>query len=132
MDETPHLDRIHTKAVPRKVIFEIFDKMQFWRFFEVSDFEVVFRKNNVDHMCAPRSGLELTLSGQCFCALVQGVSQPLYPFGHTGIMYTSNDITNLLNPFWQYLNVKVNVLHIELSTKKKIVVVLVRVGIFDQ
>ena len=26
MDETPQLDRIHTKAVPRKVIFEIFEK----------------------------------------------------------------------------------------------------------
>ena len=46
-------------------------------------------------------------------------------------MYTTYDITNLLNPFWQYLNVKVNVLHIELS-KKGIVVVLVRVGILDQ
>ena len=114
MDETSQLDRIYTKAVPRKVIFEIFEKCNFGDFFEV------FRKNNVDHMCAPRSGLELTPSGQCLCALVQVVSQPLYPFGHAGIMYTTNDITNLLNPFWQYLNVKVNVLHIELSKKKEL------------
>ena len=26
VDETPQLDRIHTKAVPRKVIFEILEK----------------------------------------------------------------------------------------------------------
>ena len=59
-------------------------------------------------MCAPRSGLELTPSGQCYCALVQAVSQPLYPFGHAGIMYTANDITTLLNPLWKFINVKVN------------------------
>ena len=46
------------------------------------------------------------------------VSQPLYPFGHAGIMHTTNDISTLLNLFWQYFKVKVNVLHIELSEKK--------------
>ena len=65
-------------------------------------------------MCAPRSGLVLMPSGQCYCQLVPAVSQPLYPFGHAGIMYTTNDISTL---FWQYFNVKVNVLHIELSEK---------------
>ena len=49
---------------------------------------------------------------------VQAVSQPLYPFDHAGIMYTTNDISTLLNLFWQYLNVKVYVLHIELSEKR--------------
>ena len=92
----------------------------------------VFRKNNVDHMCAPRSGLELTPSGQCYCQLVPAMSQPLYPFGHAGIMYTTNDISTLLNLFWQYFNVKVNVPHIELSEKNGIVVVFVRVDILDQ
>ena len=37
MDETPQLDRIHTKAVPRKVIFEIFEKNVILAIFEVSD-----------------------------------------------------------------------------------------------
>ena len=82
-------------------------------------------------MCAPRSGLELAPSGQCYCQLVPAVSQPLYPFGHAGIMYTTNDISTLLNLFWQYFNVKVNVLHIEYS-EKRIFFVLVRVGILDQ
>ena len=48
---------------------------------------------------------------------VPAVSQPLYPIGHAGIMYTTNDISTLLNLFGQYFNVKVNVLHIELSEK---------------
>ena len=47
-------------------------------------------------MCAPRSGLELTLSGQCYFALVPAMCQPLYPFGRAGIMYTTNDISTLL------------------------------------
>ena len=86
-------------------------------------------------MCAPRSGLELTPSesGQCYCQLVPAVIQPLYPFGHAGIMYTTNDmiISTLLNLFWQYFNVKENVLHIELS-EKRIFFMFVRVGILDQ
>ena len=69
-------------------------------------------------LCAPRSGLELTPSGQCYCQLVPAVSQPLYPFGNAGIIYTTNDTSTLLNLFWQYFNVKVNVLHIELSEKR--------------
>ena len=69
-------------------------------------------------MCAPRSGLELTLSGQCYFALAPAMCQPLYLLGHAGIMYTTNDILTLLNLFWQYFNVKLNVLHIELSEKR--------------
>ena len=82
-------------------------------------------------MCAPCSGLELTPSGQCYCQLVPAVSQPLYPFGHAGIMYTTNDFSTSLNLFWQYFNVKVNVHHIEVP-KNGIVVVFVRIGILDQ
>ena len=52
MDETPQLDRIHFKDVPRKVIFEIFEKDVILAIFEVSDL-VVFRKNNVYNMCSP-------------------------------------------------------------------------------
>ena len=69
-------------------------------------------------MCALRSGLELTPSGQCYFALVPAICQPLYPFGYAVIMYTTNDISTLLNLFWQYFNVKVNVLQIELSEKR--------------
>ena len=57
-------------------------------------------------------------SGQCYCALVLAVGQPVYPFGHAGIMYTTNDISTLMNLFWQYFNVKVNVLQIELFEKR--------------
>ena len=46
MDETSQLDRIYTKALSRKVVFEIFEKMLFWRFFEVLDL-VVFRDSFV-------------------------------------------------------------------------------------
>ena len=74
-------------------------------------------------MCAPRSWLELTPSGQCYCQHAPAVSQPLYPFGHAGIMHTTNEISTLFNIFWQYFKVKVNVLHIELSEKKNGIVV---------
>ena len=73
MDETLQLDRIYTKAVPRKVIFELFEECDFGDFFlsfGLSDFSVMVlsRQNNIDHMCDPRSGLELMPFGQCYCA----------------------------------------------------------------
>ena len=46
MDETTQLDRIYTKAVPRKVIFEIFEKNVILAIFAVSDF-VLFRDSFV-------------------------------------------------------------------------------------
>ena len=46
MDETSQLDRIHTKAVPRKVIFEIFENNAILAIFEVSD-SVLFRDSFV-------------------------------------------------------------------------------------
>ena len=65
----------------------------------------------------PKSGRGICNPRLSCCQLVSAVSQPLYPFGHAGIMYT-NDISTLLNLFWQHFNVKVNVLHIELSEKR--------------
>ena len=46
MDETPQLDRIYTKVVPRKVICEMIEKCNFGDFFKVSDL-VLFRDSFV-------------------------------------------------------------------------------------
>ena len=58
MDETSQPDRIYTKAVPRKIIFEIFEKNVILAIFAVSDL-VLFRDSFVQAI----SQLLFTLGG---------------------------------------------------------------------
>ena len=74
MDKTIQLDRIYNKTVPREFIFEIFREKKC-----VFLFRTISKK---DRLCATRARLQLTPFGQCYFALFQAVSQPLYPFGH--------------------------------------------------